>query len=171
METSTNRNGSRTLGITLAHYREPLRPSVTNSIANSSRSSFRTIRPYVERVIGTKRRKCLDHLIIFSKAALYQQVKSFVAYYHDTEHISRWPRTRWSRGPSSQQKSDGSLLSRKSAVCITGMSGAPPEKRWRRYSSAQEVRFIQHTCEREVTRSRTANTLNPVSNSPARSTF
>jgi hypothetical protein len=79
-------------------------------------------------VIGTKRRKCLDHLIIFSKAALYRQVKSFVAYYHDTEHISRWPRTRWSRGPSSQQKSDGSLLSRKSAVCITGMSGAPPEK-------------------------------------------
>jgi putative transposase len=39
-------------------------------------------RAYVERVIGTIRRECLDHLIIFSEAALYRQVKTFVTYYH-----------------------------------------------------------------------------------------
>jgi len=52
-------------------------------------------RAYIERVIGTIRRECLDHVINFSEAALYRQVKSFAAYYHG--HISRWPRTRRSR--------------------------------------------------------------------------
>jgi transposase InsO family protein len=33
-------------------------------------------RAYVERVIGTIRRECLDHVIIFGEAALYRQVKS-----------------------------------------------------------------------------------------------
>jgi transposase InsO family protein len=46
-------------------------------------------RAYVERVIGTIRRECLDHVIIFGEAALYRQVKSFVAYYHESRtHLS-----------------------------------------------------------------------------------
>ena len=39
-------------------------------------------RAYVERVIGTIRRECLDHLIIFSEASLYRQLKTFTTYYH-----------------------------------------------------------------------------------------
>jgi transposase InsO family protein len=39
-------------------------------------------RAYVERVIGTIRRECLDHVIILSETALYRQVKLFVKYYH-----------------------------------------------------------------------------------------
>jgi len=46
-------------------------------------------RAYVERVIGTIRRECLDHVVIFSEAALYRQVKSFVEYYHRSRtHLS-----------------------------------------------------------------------------------
>src|SRR5579862_1276002 len=46
-------------------------------------------RAYVERVIGTIRRECLDHVIVFSEAALYQHVKSFLAYYHESRtHLS-----------------------------------------------------------------------------------
>ena len=46
-------------------------------------------RAYVERVIGTIRRECLDHLIVFNEASLYRQMKSFVAYYHDSRtHLS-----------------------------------------------------------------------------------
>ena len=30
-------------------------------------------RAYVERVIGTLRRECLDHLIVFSETSLYRQ--------------------------------------------------------------------------------------------------
>src|SRR3984957_8868547 len=37
---------------------------------------------YVERIIGTIRRECLDPVIIFSETALYRQVKSFTEYYH-----------------------------------------------------------------------------------------
>ena len=39
---------------------------------------------YVERVIGTIRHECLDHVIIFNEAALYRQIKLFTAYYHES---------------------------------------------------------------------------------------
>ena len=46
-------------------------------------------RAYIERIIGTIRRECLDHVIIFSESALYQQVKSFAEYYHRSRtHLS-----------------------------------------------------------------------------------
>jgi putative transposase len=42
-----------------------------------------------ERVIGTIRRECLDHVIIFGEAGLYQQVRSFAAYYQGPRtHLS-----------------------------------------------------------------------------------
>jgi putative transposase len=39
-------------------------------------------RAYVERVIGTIRRECLDHMIVFNERCLYWHLKSFVDYYH-----------------------------------------------------------------------------------------
>jgi hypothetical protein len=39
-------------------------------------------RAYVERVIGTIRRECLDHVIALSQASLYRQLQRFAAYYH-----------------------------------------------------------------------------------------
>ena len=39
-------------------------------------------RAYVERVIGTFRRECLDHMIVFNERCLYRHLKSFVEYYH-----------------------------------------------------------------------------------------
>jgi transposase InsO family protein len=41
-------------------------------------------RAYVERVIGTIRRECLDHLIVFNESSLCRHLKSFVTYYHQT---------------------------------------------------------------------------------------
>ena len=38
-------------------------------------------RAYVERVIGTIRRECLDHVIVFNEASLYRHVKSLVTYF------------------------------------------------------------------------------------------
>src|SRR3954447_13227589 len=37
---------------------------------------------YVERVIGTIRRECLDHVIVFSERSLYRHLRDFVDYYH-----------------------------------------------------------------------------------------
>ncbi len=46
-------------------------------------------RAYVERVIGTIRRECLDHLIVFSETSLYRHLKFFMAYYHKSRtHLS-----------------------------------------------------------------------------------
>jgi hypothetical protein len=38
--------------------------------------------PYVERVIGSIRRECLDHLIIFSERQLRRLLSSYFSYYH-----------------------------------------------------------------------------------------
>ena len=40
--------------------------------------------PYVERLIGSIRRECLDHLIVFNEAHLRRTVVSYVRYYHGT---------------------------------------------------------------------------------------
>ena len=46
-------------------------------------------RAYIERLIGTLRRECLDHVIVFDEASLYRHVKSFMAYYHESRtHLS-----------------------------------------------------------------------------------
>jgi hypothetical protein len=41
-------------------------------------------RAYVERVIGTIRRECLDHLIVFNEACLYRHLQAFCSYYYRT---------------------------------------------------------------------------------------
>jgi len=41
-------------------------------------------RAYIERVIGTMRRECLDHVIVFSEAGLFRHLRNFVDYYHET---------------------------------------------------------------------------------------
>jgi putative transposase len=39
-------------------------------------------RASVERLIGTLRRECLDHMIVCSERCLYRHLKSFTEYYH-----------------------------------------------------------------------------------------
>ena len=39
-------------------------------------------RAYVERVIGTLRRECLDHMIVINERCLYRHLQSFINYYH-----------------------------------------------------------------------------------------
>jgi putative transposase len=45
--------------------------------------------PYVERVIGSIRRECLDHFIIFNERHLHRVLSSYEHYYHRTRtHLS-----------------------------------------------------------------------------------
>jgi putative transposase len=39
-------------------------------------------RAYVERVIGTIRRECLDHVIVLNQASLSRHLRLFLDYYH-----------------------------------------------------------------------------------------
>jgi len=41
-------------------------------------------RAYIERVIGTIRRECLDHVIVFNERSLHFHLRSFIGYYHRT---------------------------------------------------------------------------------------
>jgi len=41
-------------------------------------------RAYVERVIGTIRRECLDHVIVFNQRSLCRHLRDFLDYYHRT---------------------------------------------------------------------------------------
>ena len=46
-------------------------------------------RAYIERVIGTIRRECLDHMIILNEESLRRQIRLFVTYYLETRtHLS-----------------------------------------------------------------------------------
>jgi transposase InsO family protein len=38
--------------------------------------------PYVERLVGSIRRECLDRMIIFHERQLYQALQSDLEYYH-----------------------------------------------------------------------------------------
>src|SRR6185436_14682499 len=39
-------------------------------------------RAYIERLIGSIRRECLDHMIVLSERCLYRHLQSFTDYYH-----------------------------------------------------------------------------------------
>ena len=41
-------------------------------------------RAYIERVIGSIRRECIDHVIVFNEESLRRHMKSYVQYYHET---------------------------------------------------------------------------------------
>ncbi len=45
-----------------------------------SRSPWKN--PYVERIIGSIRRECLDRLIILSATHFHRILRSYLAYYH-----------------------------------------------------------------------------------------
>jgi putative transposase len=45
--------------------------------------------PFVERVIGSIRRDCLDHMIVWNEGSLRRYLQLYLAYYHDWRtHLS-----------------------------------------------------------------------------------
>ena len=82
-------------------------------------------RAYVERVIGTIRRECLDHLIVFNEASLSRHVQAFIGYYHRTRtHLALEKDT-----PDPRRRRAASSQCRKWAACITGTNAARLEQR------------------------------------------
>ncbi|MDP3001501.1 MAG: integrase core domain-containing protein [Bryobacterales bacterium] len=74
-------------GIFGGEFRKDVKAMGIKEVLSAPRSPWQ--RAYVERVIGTIRRECLDHVIVFNDASLYRHVKSFLAHYHESRtHLS-----------------------------------------------------------------------------------
>jgi putative transposase len=72
----------RTAIIFGAEFRKDVNAMGTREVLSAPGSPWQ--RAYVERLIGTLRRECLDHVIVFNEASLYRHVKAFLAYYHES---------------------------------------------------------------------------------------
>ena len=74
-------------GIFGADFTKEVRDLDIKEVLSPPRSPWQ--RAYIERVIGSIRRECLDHVIVLNEASLYRHLKSFMAYYHETRtHLS-----------------------------------------------------------------------------------
>ena len=104
-------------------------------------------RAYVERVIGTIRRECLDHVIVLNEASLYRHVKSFLAYYHESRtHLSLAKDAPEPR-PVHSQDAAPSFRYRKLAGFTTATSGVPPDRNSARpdsYAGSVPILVAQH---------------------------
>ena len=61
-------------------FRRRVQAMGIEEVVTSPRSPWQN--PYVERVIGSIRRECLDHIIIFNERHLRRVLTSYVDYYH-----------------------------------------------------------------------------------------
>ena len=84
-------------------------------------------RAYVERLIGTLRRECLDHLIVFHEQSLYWHLRTFVDYDHRNRVHLALEKDTPEPDRSSRRSLAGSSRYRCWAGCITDTSGTPPE--------------------------------------------
>ena len=88
--------------------------------------------PFVERVIGSLRRECLDHVIVWNERSLRRHLQRYLALLSTSGALtSRWTKMRPSRGSPNRQPAARSSQSRTSAVCIITTNVAPPDRRCR----------------------------------------
>jgi transposase InsO family protein len=62
------------------HFRRRVKNMGTTEVVIAARSPWQN--PYVERVIGSIRRECLDHTIVLNERHLRRVLPSYVRYYH-----------------------------------------------------------------------------------------
>ena len=68
-------------------FRRQVRDMGIREVLSAPRSPWQ--RAYVERVIGSIRRECLDHVIVFHETSLRRTLASYLDYYHQSRtHLS-----------------------------------------------------------------------------------
>ena len=65
--------------------------------------------PYVERLIGSVRRECLDHVIVLNQAHLHRLLKSYFAYITGVGPIWAWTKMPRNRARYGDRRRDRSL--------------------------------------------------------------
>jgi putative transposase len=69
-------------GILGDDFRKQVKNMKIQEVLSAPRSPWQ--RAYVERVIGSIRRECLDHVIVFNEASLRRILSAYFSYYHGT---------------------------------------------------------------------------------------
>jgi hypothetical protein len=89
--------------------------------------------PYVERLIGTVRRECLDRVLIFGEAHLRQILSSYAAYYNEVRTHGAWQRrARRSGSPAVRRHCRYPNLVRAAPpLCPDIIFGKDTHRRWR----------------------------------------
>ena len=68
-------------------FRQRVRAMGITEVITAARSPWQN--PYAERLIGSVRRECLDHVIILSERHLRRVLSSYFHYHHDARtHLS-----------------------------------------------------------------------------------
>jgi hypothetical protein len=99
---------------------------LANRIGRPNRSPWQN--PYVERVIGSIRRECLDHVIVVNERHLRRVLRTYMAYYQQS-------RTHLALGKDApvnarSNRTAASWCDRQSAVCTTATNDKPPNRAW-----------------------------------------
>src|SRR6266566_2999094 len=69
------------------NFREQVRDMGISEVLSATRAPWQ--RAYVERVIGSVRRECLDHVIVLNQHCLSRHLRRFLEYYHRSRcHLS-----------------------------------------------------------------------------------
>ena len=69
------------------HFRNRVKGMRIEEVVTAPRSPWQN--PYAERVIGSIRRECLDHMIVINEAHLRRILASYFKYYHESRpHLS-----------------------------------------------------------------------------------
>ena len=104
-------------GIYGNHFSDRIKSMGIDEVFTAPRSPWQN--PYAERVIGSIRRECLNHVIVLNEVHLKRILALYFAYYHDSRpHLSlnrNSPTPREVEPPYVRAKS---FQFRKSAVCI-----------------------------------------------------
>ena len=95
----------------------------TQAVRTAPRSPWQDA--YVERVIGSIRRECLDHVIVMNAAGLHRMITNYVAYYMRSRTHLALGRTHRSRDRSHCRWMDALSPRQTSAVCTTVTTASP----------------------------------------------
>ena len=103
-------------------FRETVKAIGIEEVLFAPRSPWQ--RAYVERVIGTIRRECLDHVIVFNEASLKGYLKRSWRIITNRGRTSRWAKTRRQPDQFKISMAAGSSQCRRWAAYITGTNGS-----------------------------------------------
>jgi len=87
--------------------------------------------PYAERVIGSIRRECLDHVVVLNEKHLRHVLGKYFTYYHRSRTHLSLAKDHRSPGRSSRRREAGSSRFPRSADCTTATRDELPENRRR----------------------------------------